>query len=50
MKQEIPNMLDISINLDHSHLWGSLYPTNNINRFVLQGSGILLGGCLTVKN
>jgi len=50
MKQEIPNMLDISINLDHSHLWGPLYPTNNINRFVLQGSGILLGGCLTVKN
>ena len=25
MKQEIPNMLDISINLDHSHLWGPLY-------------------------
>ena len=50
MKQEIPNMLDISINLDHSHLWGPLYPTNNINRIVLQGSGILLGGCLTVKN
>jgi len=22
----------------------------NINRFGLQGSGILLGGCLTVKN
>ena len=39
MKQEISNVLDISINLDHSHLWGPLYPTNNINRFVLQGSG-----------
>ena len=39
MKQEIPNMLDISINLYHSHLWDPLYPTNNINRFVLQGSG-----------
>ena len=50
MKQKISNVLDISINLDHSHLWGPLYPTNNINRFVLQGSGILLGGCLTVKN
>jgi len=36
MKQKIPNMLDISINLDHSHLWGPLYPTNNINGFVLQ--------------
>ena len=23
---------------------------NNINRFVLQEYGILLGGCLTVKN
>ena len=50
MKQKISNVLDISINLDHSHLWGPLYPTNNINRFVLKGSGILLGGCLTVKN
>ena len=50
MIQKIPDMLDISINIDHSHLWGPLYPTNNINRFVLQGSGILLGGCLTVKN
>ena len=39
MKQEIPNMLDISINLDHSHLWGPLYPTNNINRIVLQECG-----------
>ena len=39
MKQKIPNMLDISINLDHSHLWGPLYPTNNINRVVLQESG-----------
>ena len=26
MKQEIPNMLDISINLDHSHLWGHYSP------------------------
>ena len=53
MKQEIPNMLDISINLDHSHLWGHyspLYPTININRIVLQCMGILLGGWLTVKN
>jgi len=32
-------MLDISINLDHSHLWGPLYPTNNINRIVLQECG-----------
>jgi len=43
-------MLDISINLDHSHLWDPLYPTNNINRIVLQEVRILLGGCLTVKN
>jgi len=43
-------MLDISINLDHSHLWDPLYPTNNINRIVLQCMGILLGGSLTVKN
>ena len=50
MKQEIPNMLDISINLDHSHLWDPLYPTNNINRIVLQCMGILLGGSLTVRN
>jgi len=25
-------------------------PIYNINRFVLQEQGILLGGCLTVKN
>jgi len=25
-------------------------PIYNINRFVLQEMGILLGGCLTVKN
>jgi len=50
MKQEIPNMLDISIKLYHSHFWDPLYPTNNINRIVLQECGILLGGCLTVKN
>jgi len=25
-------------------------PIYNINRFVLQENGILLGGCLTVKN
>jgi len=29
----------IYINLDHSHLWGPLYPTNNINRIVLQCVG-----------
>ena len=39
MIQKIPDMLDISINIDHSHLWGPLYPTNNINRFVLQECG-----------
>jgi len=37
-------MLDISINLDHSHLWGPLYPTNNINRIVLQVWGFYLEG------
>ena len=53
MNQEITNMLDISINPDHSHLWGHyspLYPTININRNVLQCMRILLGGSLTVKN
>jgi len=29
--------------------WLYVNPEYNINRFVLQESGILLGGCLTVK-
>jgi len=30
--------------------WLYVNPIYNINRFVLQELGILLGGCLTVKN